>query len=135
MRENIIPGRTRIIARWLASVPSRSPVTRTDAIVKIAPSSMGLNAAALPIIWVAAGGRKDVTAVLAATVSLAWVSQQLAVYGSQYALILMGLILLAVVLFAPEGFVVSAWKALERKLRRRTERVPSSRGESASAVK
>lgn len=81
----------------------------------ITPSSMGLNAAALPIIWVAAGGRKDVTAALAATLSLAWVSQQLAVYGSQYALILMGLILLAVVLFAPEGFVVSAWKALERK--------------------
>lgn len=100
----------------------------------ITPSSMGLNAAALPIIWVAAGGRKDVTAVLAATVSLAWVSQQLAIYGNQYALILMGLILLAVVLFAPEGFVVSIWKVLERKLRRRAKHIPPSRGERASTV-
>lgn len=101
----------------------------------ITPSSMGLNAAALPIIWVAAGGRKDVTAVLVATVSLAWVSQQLAVYGNQYALILMGLILLVVVLFAPEGFVVSAWKVIEQKLRRRKTRISSSRGEHTSTVK
>ena len=34
----------------------------------ITPSSMGLTAAALPIIWVAAGGRKDITATLLATV-------------------------------------------------------------------
>lgn len=101
----------------------------------ITPSSMGLNAAALPIIWVAAGGRKDVTAVLVATVSLAWVSQQLAVYGNQYALILMGLILLVVVLFAPEGFVVSAWKMFEQKLGRRKTRISYSPGEHASTVK
>ena len=67
---------------------------------------MGLTAAALPIIWVAAGGRKDITATLLATVFLTWLSQQLAVKGSQYALIWMGVILLVVVLFAPEGLFV-----------------------------
>jgi branched-chain amino acid transport system permease protein len=82
----------------------------------ITPSSMGLNAAALPIIWVAAGGRKDLTAVLVATVALTWVSQQLAVYGNQYALILMGFLLLCVVLGAPEGFVVSLVAVFKRKL-------------------
>ena len=33
---------------------------------------MGLTAAALPIIWVAVGGRKDLTATLLATVLLTW---------------------------------------------------------------
>jgi urea transport system permease protein len=84
----------------------------------ITPSSMGLTAAALPIIWVAAGGRKDLTATVISTIALLWVSQTLAVYGSQYALVLMGFILLFVVMFAPEGFVVSTVNAISAKLRR-----------------
>jgi branched-chain amino acid transport system permease protein len=83
----------------------------------ITPSSMGLTAAALPIIWAAAGGRKDLTAVLASTLALTWLSQQLAVKGNQYALIWMGAILLAVVLFAPEGFFVTTWKKLANRTR------------------
>lgn len=85
----------------------------------ITPSSMGLTAAALPIIWVAAGGRKDLTATVISTIALLWVSQTLAVYGSQYALVLMGFILLSVVMFAPEGFVVSTVNAIGAKFRRR----------------
>ena len=84
----------------------------------ITPSSMGLTAAALPIIWVAAGGRKDLTATLIATVFLTWLSQQLAVKGNQYALIWMGAILLTVVLFAPQGLFVSLWKAAHSRARR-----------------
>lgn len=83
----------------------------------ITPSSMGLTAASLPIIWVAAGGRKDLTATLLATVLLVWVSQQLAVKGAQYALIWMGVILLVVVLFAPEGLFVTLWKKLRARRR------------------
>jgi urea transport system permease protein len=91
----------------------------------ITPSSMGLTAAALPIIWVAAGGRKDITATLLATVLLTWLSQQLAVKGSQYALIWMGVILLVVVLFAPEGLFVTVWKKLGN--RRRLQQATSAR--------
>ena len=76
----------------------------------ITPSSMGLTAAALPIVWVAAGGRKDITATIVSTIALVWVSQMLAVYGSQYALILMGAIMLLAVMAAPEGFVVTLVK-------------------------
>jgi urea transport system permease protein len=86
----------------------------------ITPSSMGLTAAAMPIIWVAAGGRKDLTATVLSTVVLLWVSQALAVHGSQYALVLMGFILLIGVLFAPEGFVVTTVKTVGAKVRRRT---------------
>ncbi|HEX7951712.1 MAG TPA: ABC transporter permease [Burkholderiales bacterium] len=91
----------------------------------ITPSSMGLTAAAMPIIWVAAGGRKDLSATVISTVALLWVSQSLAVYGSQYALVLMGFILLFVVMFAPEGFVITTVHAIGAKLRRR---VPSGAG-------
>jgi urea transport system permease protein len=91
----------------------------------ITPSSMGLTAAALPIIWVAAGGRKDITATLLATVLLTWLSQQLAVKGSQYALIWMGVILLVVVLFAPEGLFVTVWTKLRD--RRRLQQVATAR--------
>lgn len=84
----------------------------------ITPSSMGLTAAALPIIWVAAGGRKDLTETLLATVLLTWLSQQLAVKGNQYALIWMGAILLTVVLFAPQGLFVSLWKTVHSRARR-----------------
>jgi len=93
----------------------------------ITPSSMGLTAAALPIVWVAAGGRKDITATLVATVLLIWLSQQLAIKGNQYALIWMGAILLVVVLFAPEGLVVTAWKRVRERMRvRRAAAAPRS---------
>jgi ABC-type branched-subunit amino acid transport system permease subunit len=99
----------------------------------ITPSSMGLTAAALPIIWVAAGGRKDLTATLLATVLLLWLSQQLAVKGSQYALIWMGAILLVVVLFAPDGLFVTAWKVLLSRRRLRQAAMPSKATSTPSA--
>ena len=80
----------------------------------ITPSSMGLTAAALPIVWVAAGGRKDITATIVSTILLVWVSQMLAVHGSQYALILMGTIMLLAVMVAPEGFVVAIIRRISR---------------------
>jgi len=98
----------------------------------ITPSSMGLTAAALPIIWVAAGGRKDLTATLLATVLLTWLSQQLAVKGNQYALIWMGAILLVVVLFAPEGLFVTLWKRLRG--RKRTRQATAAKAASSPSA-
>ena len=80
----------------------------------ITPSAMGLTAAALPIVWTAAGGRKDITTTFVATVFLLWLSQKLAVDGAQYALVLMGVILLLVVLLAPDGLVLLAGRAIAR---------------------
>jgi branched-chain amino acid transport system permease protein len=78
---------------------------------------MGLTAAALPIVWTAAGGRKDITTTLVATVFLLWVSQTLAVKGAQYALVLMGVILLVVVLLAPDGLVLLVSRGVGRMFR------------------
>ena len=71
----------------------------------ITPSSMGLTAAAMPVIWVATAGRKSIGGAIVGTAALVLLSQWLAIYGSQYALILMGAILLFVILVAPEGLV------------------------------
>ncbi|KGH04284.1 ABC transporter permease [Comamonas thiooxydans] len=71
----------------------------------ITPSSMGITAAALPIIWVATAGRKSIGGAILCAAGLIALSQWLAVYGSEYALILMGAILLFVVLIAPQGLL------------------------------
>ncbi|CPR17336.1 branched-chain amino acid ABC transporter permease [Brenneria goodwinii] len=71
----------------------------------ITPSSMGLTAAAMPVIWVATAGRKNIFGTIVITALLVWLSQWLAVYGSEYAMILLGAILLFVVLAAPNGIL------------------------------
>lgn len=80
----------------------------------ITPSSMGLTSAALPIVWVAVGGRRDITATLIGTLVVLAGFQSLTIYGSQYALIVMGALLLVTVLAAPEGLVVAAMTLLGR---------------------
>lgn len=85
----------------------------------ITPSSMGLTAAAMPVIWVSVGGRKDLTATLVGTLLVLWIFQQFTIYGNQYALVAMGVLLLATVLFAPQGVVLTIARAIERRGRRR----------------
>jgi ABC-type branched-subunit amino acid transport system permease subunit len=73
----------------------------------ITPSSMSITAAALPIVWVAVGGRSDLTATLIGTLAVLAAFQTLTIYGSQYALVVMGMLLVATVLIAPEGLIVT----------------------------
>ena len=92
----------------------------------ITPSSMGLTAAALPIVWVAVGGRSDLTTTLLGTLLVLGGFQALTIYGSQYALVVMGLLLVLTVLLAPSGLITAlarlpSW--LTRR-RRRPETLP-----------
>ena len=80
----------------------------------IVPTSMSLPAAAMPLIWVAVGGRKDLTASLVGTFVTLFAFQTLAVYSQQFALILIGVLLLVTVLFAPNGYVVALAELLSR---------------------
>jgi ABC-type branched-subunit amino acid transport system permease subunit len=83
----------------------------------ITPSSMSITAAALPIVWVAVGGRGDLTATLVGTLAVLAAFQALTIYGSQYALVVMGLLLVATVLIAPEGLIVTFAKFAVRMRR------------------
>jgi ABC-type branched-subunit amino acid transport system permease subunit len=73
----------------------------------ITPSSMGMTAAALPLIWVAVSGRSDLTSTLIGTLLVLAVFQALTIYGSQYALVFMGVLLVLTVLIAPNGIVLA----------------------------
>lgn len=71
------------------------------------PSSMGLLAATLPVIWTAVGGRHSLLAVLLSTVALRWLADALAVRGGEYAFLILGALLLATMLFFPAGIVIT----------------------------
>ncbi len=72
----------------------------------ITPSSIGLPAAAMPIVWVAFSGRSDLTATLVGSFLLLFGFQTITVYSQQAALVLMGGLLLGTVMLAPQGFAL-----------------------------
>lgn len=88
----------------------------------ITPSSMGMTAAALPLIWVAVGGRSDLTSTVIGTLVVLAAFQALTIYGSQYALVFMGVLLVLTVLIAPNGLVLGAMNWLGRIAARFTQR-------------
>jgi branched-chain amino acid transport system permease protein len=69
------------------------------------PSVYALTFATFPVIWVTVGGRESLLGAVVATVSIEWFRQQLSITGSEYALVVVGLLLLGVVLLLPEGIV------------------------------
>ena len=88
----------------------------------ITPSSMGMTAASLPLIWVAVGGRSDLTSTVIGTLVVLAAFQALTIYGSQYALVFMGVLLVLTVLIAPNGLVLGAMNWLGRIAARFTQR-------------
>ena len=87
----------------------------------ITPESMSLYAAALPVVWVTVGGRRSLTATLMGTVGVLYVSQNLAIYGNQFALVLLGVVLLAAVMLAPQGFIAGILTWVEAVRSRRVK--------------
>ena len=75
----------------------------------IVPAAMALPAAAMPIIWVAVGGRKDLTATLIGTLFVLWLFQTLTVISQQYALIAIGALLLVTILLCPAAISSGSW--------------------------
>ena len=69
------------------------------------PSSMGMVAATLPVIWTAVGGRNSLLAVLLSTVALRWLADALAVRGGEYAFLILGSLLLSTMLFSAASTV------------------------------
>jgi branched-chain amino acid transport system permease protein len=95
----------------------------------IAPAAMALPAAAMPIIWVAVGGRKDLTATLIGTLFVLWLFQNLIVISQQYALIVIGALLLVTILYMPGGYIVWLVENRHRLFgwrRRRAQRQPQA---------
>lgn len=83
----------------------------------ITPTQVGLLQAALPVIWVAVGGRDKLFAVLVATYALNWLNYTLASQGNRYALVIIGALLVIVMVFFPRGIIVTVAEWLGRRRR------------------
>jgi branched-chain amino acid transport system permease protein len=75
----------------------------------ITPSVFGVTNNILPVIWVAVGGRRSLTATVISTVVLTWLSQRFAIQG-EYAFVVMGALLVVVMMLRPEGIVTAFGK-------------------------
>ena len=78
----------------------------------IVPSTVGLLAATMPVLWVAVGGKSSFTAVVLSTVFLGLISDSLAVYSGEFAFVLLGALLLFGMMFAPKGIIVTVAAAV-----------------------
>jgi ABC-type branched-subunit amino acid transport system permease subunit len=81
----------------------------------ITPTQVGLLQAALPVIWVAVGGRDSLIAVAITTYLLNWLTYALSSAGIQYALVIIGALLVGVMLFFPKGIIVTMARELPRR--------------------
>ena len=77
----------------------------------IHPDGFSVGPNILVVIWVAVGGRKDLTSVVVSTGFLSWISLELASYGD-VSLLALGVILVVAMMLAPEGLVASAGAGL-----------------------
>lgn len=80
----------------------------------IAPSTMSLSVAALPVVLVAAAGRKNMTAAMIFTLIYYMFSQYLSASGSEFALVILGMVLILVILLVPQGLIVTLFQLADR---------------------
>ena len=85
----------------------------------ITPSQVGLLQAALPVIWAAVGGTTRLLAVVISAYVLNWVTYTLSAQGNQYAMVIIGALLVVTMLFFPRGIVVMVAERIDRLMTRR----------------
>ncbi len=94
----------------------------------ITPSNLDLSASTLVVVLVAAGGRKNPTAALIFTIAYSIIANTLSSSGSQYALVILGLILILVILFVPNGIITAAFDGIDSAWRKFTGKKTESEG-------
>ena len=93
----------------------------------IHPDGFSVAANILVVIWVAVGGRKDLTSVIISTLILSWISLQLASFG-EISLLALGVVLVVAMMLAPEGIVAGVGTWIGRVMRRgRPDRIGVAR--------
>jgi branched-chain amino acid transport system permease protein len=96
----------------------------------IDPTVFGIAFAALPVVWVSVGGRESLLGALGATVLIERMRTELSSgigpIGSEWALVIVGGLLLGVILFMPAGVVPTVDDLITQLRSRRTERGQST---------
>ena len=96
----------------------------------IDPSSFGLINATLPVIYAVVGGKESFLCVTLATLSLGYLADALSAQGGQYAFVVNGALLLAAMLFFPNGIILELGKwlfAVGRRLARGSDGVRAAK--------
>jgi len=86
----------------------------------MSPATMNIAAAALPVVLVAAAGRKNLTAVMIFTLIYYLFSQYLSVGGSEYALVILGFMLVIVIIIVPQGVILTLFNIIDRMIFKRS---------------
>lgn len=71
----------------------------------VSPSVFGLLFATLPVIWVSVGGRESLLGGIVAAITIQWSWQELASTGSEWALLVIGALLVVTILLFPDGAI------------------------------
>lgn len=95
----------------------------------ITPSNLDLDASTLIVVLVAAGGRKNPVAAVIFTMVYSVIANQLSSSGSEYALIILGLVLILVILFVPNGIIASLFDGVDSLFVKLTGKKASVRSE------
>jgi branched-chain amino acid transport system permease protein len=82
----------------------------------VSPDVFSLASASLPVVWVSVGGRKTLLGAVVATIGVQYVSNFL---SGELAFVIVGTLLVAVILFMPEGAVPRVHRAYVRYRRDR----------------
>jgi len=96
----------------------------------IDPSVFGIAFAALPVVWVSVGGRESLLGAIGATLAIermrTGLSSGIGPVGSEWALVIVGGLLLGVILYLPAGVVPTLEDLADELRTRRTERSQST---------
>lgn len=104
------------IAAALAALAGSLDTARIN---RVDPEVFGVSANIMVVIWVAVGGRKDLTAAILGAITLEWVFLWLTTSGNpEYATIVMGAILVGGMMLAPDGVFVLIGERIGRLFRR-----------------
>lgn len=96
----------------------------------IVPTSMNMTSATMPIVLAAAGGRKNPIAVYLFSMIYLQFAQALAANGTQYSYVILGVLLIVVVIFVPNGIVSTLFDWLDEKLLSKLNRISEKEGKA-----
>jgi len=96
----------------------------------IDPTVFGIAFAALPVVWVSVGGRESLLGAMGATILIERMRTELSSgigpIGSEWALVIVGGLLLGVILFMPAGVVPTVADRIDRLRSRRADNARST---------
>jgi branched-chain amino acid transport system permease protein len=96
----------------------------------INPDVFSLSFAALPVVWVSIGGRESLIGAVLGTLAVSYLNEWLSVNAPDFALIVIGALLLGVIMFLPAGVVPRVEALIERHWPERFVEAPESRVEA-----